>query len=221
MANIIGGKSLKTIAIIDDDRASRAGYELPLEDLGLKPHAIDGPLPPLPQLAANVTSEADAALCDHHLRKANYADFNGAELVADWYSRKFPAVLCTKWEKAEIDQIRPFRNRIPVLLRPEDLAEDPDTFIHGLEEVLFELHVDFRAPRRPWRTQVYFPEVEEEGLIVYAEVPAWSGGQVIRLLKSDLPVELLLKLKSDFRCHAKVNIGAERQEELYFIDWEA
>lgn len=220
MAKTVSGTVIENVAIVDDDAASRKSYELPLEDLSLSPDPVQGPLPNLQRFVAEIAARSDAALCDHHLRKANYADFNGAEVVASWYAVKFPAVLCTKWEKAEIDQIRRHRSRIPVLIQPEELAKDPETFIRGLEEVLFEMNGDFRPSRRPWRTQVSFPEVDDNGLIVYAEVPAWPGGQVIRLQKTDLPETLLLQLKPDYRCHAKVNIGAERQEDLYFLDWE-
>jgi len=63
------------------------------------------------------------------LKVKTYATFNGAELVASLYDRKLPAILCTRFEFADLDEIRPYRQRIPALLRPDEL--DVDFALHG------------------------------------------------------------------------------------------
>src|SRR5712692_3818558 len=103
MPRRIRDREIRAVSVVDDDAEARGGYALPLEDLELKSVLQEGPLPPLDEFSLAVWARSDAALCDHHLKKGDYADFNGAEAVAAWYEAGFPAVLCTKWENAQID----------------------------------------------------------------------------------------------------------------------
>ena len=222
MARQILGREIDAVAIVEDNLEARKGYAWPLEDLELQPKPLEGPLQELEVAASEIQKLASAALCDHHLRKANYAPFNGAEAVALWYDSKFPAVLCTKWEKADIDEIRSLRRKIPALIQPDQLSEDPELFVRSIEECLFEMTQDFRPERRPWRAQIYVAEVDEDphGML-YVEVQGWQLNEVVRLRKRDIPEQLRANLAPEFRCHASVNLGAEDADSIYFSEWEA
>jgi hypothetical protein len=218
----VRGIEINAVAVVDDDDEARTGYSYPLEDLHLTPLPAAGPLPPLGEFWLAIAARCDAVLCDHHLKKSDYADFNGAEAVATWYDAGFPAVLCTKWESAQIDEIRPFRSRIPALIQPDQLASDPEIFLRALDSCLVELAGEFRPDRRPWRAQVYVVEVEPdaEGQFVYVELPGWQVDEVVRLRKQDIPADIRDQLAPEFRCYAGINLGAESTDELYFRDWE-
>jgi len=55
---------------------------------------------------------------------------------------------------------------------------------------------------------------------LYVVVPGWSAIQKIRVQYDSIPTDLLSKMQNGLeRLHAKVNIGAESDEDLYF-DWE-
>lgn len=212
------GRTVGAVDIVDDQPGAREVYGYTIEDLALDGHSVEGPLPSVDEFAQEVSGRADAALCDQLLKVRNYANFNGAELVAKLYERGVPAVLCTAWEQQMLDDIRPLRRWIPALMKPEDLNED--TLPRALEECVFELDRDFRPHRRPWRAQVHVVDLEAERGRMYVEVPAWSG-TLIRLGTKDVPEAVQAELHHDYRCHAHVNLGAESLEDLYFVDWEA
>jgi hypothetical protein len=221
MGRRIRGREIRAVTIVDDDAEARGGYALPLEDLQIEPVPQDGPLPPFGEFWFAVLGRSDAVLCDHHLKKGNYADFNGAEAVAAWYDAGFPAVLCTKWENAQIDEIRPYRARIPALIQPDQLASDPEVFIKALDECILEMSGEHTPARRPWPAQIYVVDVETEGSapFFYVELPGCQLEEVIRLRKQDVPLEIREKLAPEFRCHAIVNLGAETSDQVYFDGW--
>jgi hypothetical protein len=211
---------IERVVIVDDQPESRKSYGYTVENADFEPVPEEGPLGTLEQYFAHhrIQDVADAALCDYQLSARAYASFTGAELVAIWYKSNFPAVLCTRWEKTQIERIRPLRRWIPVLIRPDEL--NVDTLVHGLEECIRELQGEFGASRRPWRTQVHFltPD-DEQAETFFAEIPGWENREVIRVRLSDLPENVATLVKENFRCHAYANLGAETTEDLYLCDW--
>ncbi len=213
----IGTKSIERVWLIDDEAAVRATYEDSVEDLKVIAVNESGPLPELDIFARSF--KADAAICDHHLRPHNYAHFDGATLVAKWYELQFPAILCTKVEGA-IDEIRPHRRGIPVLLKEPGL--NPEVIRAGFEKCIAEFRGQFSSTRRPWRTLVRVVDVDKitTTRTVFVVIPAWDSTREIRLLLKELPDEIQGVVNSSTRLHAMVNIGAENYEDLYFENWE-
>jgi hypothetical protein len=221
MAITIARRSIKRISIIDDLALVRDSYELSVEDLGLESVSETGPLERLPVCVESVSRRADAAICDYNLKVKAYSNFNGAELAAEFYKVGFPAVLCTKWHTAVIDEMRQFRRFIPSLIDPGNL--DPTSIKFGIESCIREFDGDFRAVRRPWRSLIRVEEIREtdHGVeFVYVVVPAWNSNEVVKLPAMLIPPEVLQKLGAGSRLHAKVNLGAVGNEELFFEEWE-
>ena len=52
-----------------------------------------------------VSNGVQAAICDHHLKKHDYSVVDGAELIAELYQNRFPALLCTRWGDAQPEEI--------------------------------------------------------------------------------------------------------------------
>jgi hypothetical protein len=221
MALTIAKRSIKKISIIDDQAPVRESYELSVEDLGLESVSEVGPLEKLPLCVEAVSRRADAAICDYNLKVKAYSSFNGAELAAEFYKVRFPAVLCTKWHTAVIDEMRPFRRFIPSLVDPAKL--DPTSIKIGLESCIREFDGDFRAVRRPWRTLIRVEDIrksDQGSEFVYVVVPAWNSNEVVKLPAMLIPPEVFQQLGAGSRLHAKVNLGALGNEELFFEDWE-
>lgn len=216
----IEDRTISTVGIVDDDEGARESYELLLQDAHVDPSCEAGPLGTLTDFVSKAKHQMDAVLCDHHLRIHNYSTFDGAQLAAALYVINVPAVLCTRWEDADLDLIRPYRDRVPALLQLEEL--NPDSFVDALGLTVRELQGDFSEERQPWRTQVHIADVgaDEQKEFFYVDLPGWTSEKVIRLRKAILPPELIDQLEIDARWHAKVNIGAEDPSELYFCDWE-
>jgi hypothetical protein len=212
---------ISTVGVVDDEPGAREGYELTLEDANVEPIGEVGPLGDLRDFVRDVRGRLDAVLCDHHLRIRNYSTFDGAQLAAALYEVNIPAVLCTRWEDAQLDLIRPYRDRVPALIQFEDF--NPDSFIGALTLTIRELRGEFSQQRRPWRTQVHIADVgtDEQKEFFYVDLPSWTSDKVIRLRKADLGSELADHLQIDARWHAQVNVGAEDSWELYFRDWES
>jgi hypothetical protein len=218
MALEILDTSIERVSIVDDDPSVRASYEFSVEDLRLEPVQEFGPIRDLASFVRRAMERTEAAICDHHLRVSNYAVFDGAELVAEFYRLKFPAVLCTRWEKARIHEIRRFRRRIPVLLNPEDLS--PENIAKGFEFCLREFRSEFSPNRRPWRTLVRVADADLAKGFFDVVVPGWDPREVIRLRVDEIPEGFRGCISLGARLHAHVNIGAESQEELFFEGWE-
>jgi len=215
----VASSTLERVAIVDDDKSVRTAYEMSVEELDLRSVSEPGPLGDLDRFARAAAERAEAAVCDFKLRVKSYANFDGAELVARWYELGFPAILCTKWEEAGIDEIRRYRHRIPVLLRPSEL--EPDRIVSGLAQCIREIEGTVVPSRRTWRTLVRVEDVSgERSPYVYVVIPAWDPNEVIRLLLGDIPSELHPDIRADARVYAHVNIGAESNEELFFRAWE-
>ena len=219
MALRIEGREVERIAIVDDDKAVRDNYEMSVEELKVSAVNESGPLPDLDTFVHAAPGRAHAAVCDFKLRVRNYATFDGAELVARWFDIGFPALLCTKWDRANIDEMRRFRARIPVLIRPTDL--DPDRIIEGLAVCIREITGTPLASRKSYRTLIRVEEVSDDRTpYVYVVVPAWNPAEVVRLLLTDLPENVRPKVSPDARLYATVNLGAEAYEDLFFRSWE-
>jgi hypothetical protein len=216
----IEDRTISTVGVVDDDAGARESYGLLLQDANVVPSGETGPLGTLADFISQAKTRMDAVLCDHHLRIHNYSTFDGAQLAAALYEINVPAVLCTRWEDAQLDLIRPYRDRVPALLQLEDL--NPDSFVDALKLTVRELQGDFSTERRPWRTQVHIADVgtDEQKEFFYVDLPGWTSDKVIRLRKAILPPGLVDQLEIDARWHAKVNVGSEDSWELYFRDWE-
>lgn len=218
MALVVAGKKIETVGIVDDEASVRDAYRFNIEDLKLNAIVEPGPIRDPIGFVAQIASRADAVLCDHHLKVKEYAVVNGAELVAQWYDRKFPAVLCTKWEEASVDELRRFRKRIPALLKPAEL--NPDSFLAALSVCIEEHNGRFRPSRQAWRTLVRIEDVDAERGYVFVIVPGWTPSEVVRLVLRDIPESVWPAIVPDARVHAKVNLTAEGHDELFFEDWE-
>lgn len=108
------------VAIIDDDEVKRETMRDEFELADWAVIAYSGPFQRLAELTERVLRESNRAVCDHHFFN-NYAAFNGAAAVAELYRHRFPAVLVTQYEVAEMVEIRKYRRCIPVLLTPKRL----------------------------------------------------------------------------------------------------
>lgn len=212
------GRDIDRVLIVDDDPGAREAYAGHVEDARLDPVLADesyGSVEALLKKAED--SKAQAIVCDFHLSVRNYATFDGASAVARWYERSTPALLCTNFEKAQVDEMRCWRHRIPVLMRPDEF--DSNAFIDGIRACLREFRGEYLVTRKPFRTMVRVVDRDERAM--YVQVPAWyEPSTAIDLLESAVPAHVWAAATPDRRFHAKVNIGATRMEELYFKDWE-
>jgi hypothetical protein len=215
-----GDRLVSSISIIDDSDESRSALALTVVDSDLAAIDQGGPLGGLDEAIARISDGADAAICDHQLRAKNYADFQGAELVAESTTRGFPAILCTRWIAPEIDIIRPLLPLIPVIRRPDELNE-PSELQAALAACIAELSDDVPSARKGWRTQVLVERVDDEDPdVVYVSLPAWEIEEVVRLNRKYLPGDVADELVEGYRCHAMVNLGADSSDLLYFQTWD-
>lgn len=207
----------ESVAIVDDDPASRESFEYTVEDARLLPLPADGPLGSMEDAIARVR-DADVLLSDYELRAKNYATFTGAELVASRQRAGQPAVLCTKYEKPQIERIRPLRRWIPVLLAPAELY--PESLLDAIRICRGEARNEFEPERKPWRSLVHFvePDPESPGRF-FVELPSWDLDMMIPVHTDDLPQDVREAAQAGLRCHAMVNLGSERYEDLYLYDW--
>lgn len=214
---------IKRVAVIDDDPAVRRTYKWLLDDVGLEYLEQAGPMRGIDTAINAVESSANAALCDHHLQKKNYADFDGAEAVSLLYRKNFPAILCTTYQHARMYEIRRYRRYIPVLLEPGEL--DTDSLMKGFETCIAEFKGKFHTARRPVRQLIRVENIElQPPGYIEVIIGGWNPTDVVRIPLDHLPPEAqsLVRLAGQrtIRFHAEVNLGAESQESLFFDKWE-
>lgn len=210
---------IRRILLVDDDPTVREGLRINVDFASLSPVEEVGPqLGNLDNFLAN-RLQADAAISDYHLTPSGYASFNGAQLVERLYRANFPALLCTRFDKTQVERIRPHRRWIPVLMAADELT--PDSLMHGLEECLFEVNGNFKSTRRPWRAQILFLEQDIDDRNAYfIELPGWQRDEVLRIQLKHLPNELQSLVHPEFRCFAQANLGSDNVDDLYLCEWE-
>ena len=211
----IEDRQVERALIIDDDPDARRSYEYVIEDIGIQPVPLEGPLQDMSDLLARI-QPADVVLCDFHLKKHNYANWDGDMLVAECYKEKIPGVLCTSYPDAMFR--RDIMKYIPRLIKSGD--PQPVDLLDGWKQCLNEWNGEFASSRKAWRTLVRVEEVDREQGMVYVIVPSWSVHEKVLIDIDSVPRSMRNYLETDHRFHAHVNTGALSHEDLFFEKWE-
>lgn len=214
-------EQIHRIAIIDDDAFQADVMSELVSDAGYVPVIVGPKFLHVKDLVAQVRDSADAAICDHRLRPHGFAQFDGAEAVAALIENSVPSLLVTQYIDIDADvSIRRWRHRVPVLLSRDDA--DPDRIVQGFDECMQELRGNHPSARRPWRTLIQVDETNQESgeLVIDAHIPSWNPHQAVRFPVALVRPELQSRLLRGVCLFAKVNIGADRAEDLYLYDFE-
>ncbi len=206
---------IKRVAVIDDDKQAREAMAESIADADLEPLIQESQLNSLEDLIDKLMSDADAAVFDHRLAPRNYAAFQGAEAVAALYNIHFPALLITAWSTEDIDNIRPYRREIPVMIRSGLL--EPRIITGGIIQCLNEFNNIYVMERKPRRVLLRVNDVDPS--FAFIIIPSWDSNAGIRLPRDIFPGHLG-DIRPGMRLFAEVNIGASNNEELYFDRFE-
>ena len=214
MTLTIGSRRIDRVLIVDDEPAARDGYAYPIEDMGLEPVKVPGPV--VARTFIDNIRQSDAILCDYHLKKHDYAECDGDVLTAECFKAGVPAILCTTFSDIDVTIRRDCLRYIPALRKT--ISPTPEELQRAWEMCLTEMNGKFHHERRPWRTLIRVIELERD--YFYAVVPSWDHRQKIRIYNDNLPERVRQLLAPDRRFHAKVNKGAKGHQDLFFVDWE-
>jgi hypothetical protein len=213
-------------AIINDDERDQDMWSLQVEEAGYEPYVVRRPqghaFGSVDELALVVESNAKFAVFDHRLAQGDMAQFTGAEIVAALYDRHQTApLLVTTYDRIDKDTtIRLHRRKVPILLSSENF-DDPETIrecfrICGQEVWDGVLSLQ----RRPWRTIIQIEEVDFKIKTVDALVPGWNPDVKVRFPLDLIDRYLHDRVESGRHFFARVNTCAEREEDLFFYDFE-
>ncbi len=219
MPLVANRKDIKRVTIADDDQSARQSIAFHIEDAELEALPVEGPLE-LPRFVNDTIENTDAVVCDHYMRSTPYASFNGAVAVAHFYQQQFPAILCTRGDKAAINEIRLFRRHIPSLISSRDI--DPEKIKFGLEVCVNEFKDTFLPSRKPWRTLIRIEEVYKDLIpaMFSVVISGWNPDELIGLPLDLIPKDLHNMIQAGYRFHAMVNIGTDNQDDLYLDKFE-
>jgi hypothetical protein len=210
------------IAIIDDDKSLAEVTAWEVEEAGYQPFLLDNRhFRNVSDLVSLVRENTQGAVCDHRLSNSGFANFYGAELVANLYDWKFPSLLITQYTEMDTSfSIRKWRHKIPVLLSREEA--DASSIAKGIEDCTLELSGKIPSTRKPRRTIIRITNIDEESHehVVDAFVPGWNPHKAVRFPASLIPENIRAVLKPNIRLFAHVNTGAEKSDDLYFEKFE-
>jgi len=223
MNAVLENHEISRVSIIDDVPDIRNVISMTIEDMDLEANPIEDRIINKESLLDSVLNNSDAVICDHNLKGSNYSNFNGAELVCMFYENHIPAVLSTAYNYQIVQQIRKFKEKIPVLIKPDDL-QDIDTLWKCFDICKRELEGEMLATRRPWRAVVRVETINTEygeaNWVLNVKIPEWDTSAGVEILRGDLPTQISSQIREGTRLRAFVNTGAEREEDLYFKHWE-
>jgi hypothetical protein len=211
-------KPIKRVAVVNDTASAREEMADKIFEAGLEPIILSSRLSSIDKCIATVTSQADAAILEHHLKSGHYANFMGAEAIARLYRQHFPSLLVTAWADADIDNIRLFRRYIPVLVKTDHA--DSEIITQGFKQCLNEFENHYSPDRKPWRTLIRIEDIDRVRAMVYALVPGWDPRNIVKFPLSLIAENLQPNLETETHLFAKVNIGAAHHNELYFTEFE-
>jgi hypothetical protein len=219
MARRLLGQEISMVQIVDDDASARKAMVFTVNDADFEGLPEEGPLPNLDAFVQGVRRGADAIVCDHRM-KGQYAAFNGAEAVARLYKVSYPAILCTRWTKADIDAMRQYIRYIPSLISADEVS--PDSIAAGFLQCIREFKNDPVPSRKPWRTLIHVESVESQlnPALFYISIPGWDSKEIVRLPLDLIPAQHRAKVQPGARFFAETNKGTERAERLFFSDFE-
>ena len=214
-------RSISRVAVVDDDSSQADVMSELVREAGYEPVILGTSFNHVNDLVVSVLEGADAAICDHRLRPRGFAQFDGAEAVAGLTNAGIPSLLVTQYVDIDADvSIRRWRRLVPVLLSRDDAY--PERIVQGFGECVREISGEHLPGRRPWRTLIQIDGTDEESgeKVVDAHVPSWNPYEAVRFPAALVPSSLQGLLTPGTCLFAKVNIGAERSQDLYFFDFE-
>jgi len=212
-------KSIKSVAVVDDDDDAALTIIHALEDAGFLPfrQPAGGTVH---ELAMIIKANSEAAICDHRLRYGGFADISGAELAATLIELRHPTILATQYLDQYADiAIRSFRSNLPVVMRRE-VADEPDELRSAFARCKVELRRGKIKERKLMRTLLSVQDVTDVGnvKVVDAIVHGWSPRDTVRF-----PLDLVAEPDRADVNHgafltALTNFSTELKVDLYFED---
>jgi hypothetical protein len=214
-------KPARRVAIADDNPDYLIQKSQVIQMAGYEPVKLSGHYHAVGELLAELRRvKAGGLVCDHKLSEGNYAQFDGAEVVAALYGSDTPALLVTDYVESDLNSIRKYRRKVPVLIRGGKFTHR--AVIKGLEDWEEEvIRNNTPLQRRPRRAVVMIDDIAPGGkwrmLTVF--VPRWREHEAIPLSEELIPEPLRKSLKKGTVLTANINTEAERMEDLYFEDF--
>lgn len=227
MSILIRDREISTIGLIDDDDNVRRGYRYSTDDLDLDAAEILGPIREIEPVVAESTSRFDAVICDYNLKTKNYSFVNGDELCVQFYRRRLPTVLCTRFDGSLPLAIRKHRRYIPVVIAPVDL--NGELLVESLEVCIDEFEGRFIKGRQPHRALLRIEGGDVIGatrsVLLNMVVPSWNSAHMFTMeIDSSAGEAYELALNSVnsgevARMFADVNLDAESVDDLFVSEW--
>lgn len=217
--------SSRRIAIFEDNPTNRDRLAEMVTRCGGVAVPVEGPAPKLAQLKKFYTSQdIQLVICDHHLsQQSDYANYYGAQAVAESYRHGIGGILVTAYERDDAEfSLRLYRRQIPALIRsPGDLdkAHLQTALLQAENEVQQNQLTRERVPHRTIMTVL---NVDKRGTskIVKVMMSQWNSTQEVGFPLDLIPLKLRTFAKSGNMLIAQVNIEAARQEDLFFDKFE-
>ena len=202
------------IAVVDDIPDAREMMADTIIDAKKKPIIIDSVSNNINEFINRIRSESEGAIFDQRLKPQNFANFDGAEAVAKLYDFDFPSILVTSITNPDIDEIRPLRRKIPILIANGE--PDAGLIIDGFRICVAEFKNHFIPERKPRKALIRIEEIDQDNSLSFIVVPSWDPNLKVRLPLDILTNKINQTLEEGMRLFAEINIGASNHEELYF-----
>lgn len=148
------------VHVFDDYDESRSSFVELFQSSDLLAEPVDHPGPDVKGIINSLTDES-FLFSDYHLRKHQYASFDGDEIISTAYKNKIPGMLCSSFSDLDSTLGRSIRRQIPMIVEAKDIT-DPEIIYICHDICIKEFKDEFSESRRPWRAICRVAEYDPE-----------------------------------------------------------
>jgi CheY-like chemotaxis protein len=211
---------IQTVAVLDDNQDDLEMTAMAVEAAGFEVYVLPT-MSSIDEALTEIRAHAQALVSDHNLAWGDGASFTGAALVSRCYGEGIPAVLVTGYMMDSHTSIREFRRGVPELVSRSDL--DGDRLREALVSAFSELSDQPPRERVPHRALVRVDRVNPDARQLDVVIPQWDPRSKVSMPATLIDPSLVpedLNALVERRFIAKVNTGAEDENDLYFEQFE-
>lgn len=212
--------SRSKVTVVDDDELVLEDLMDGLRDCDFEPMTLkDQYGNELDRMVREIQEQgSDFVICDHRLQPGGLASFYGLDVVQRLLQANRPAMLLTMYQQTDRTRmaLREARHLVPVIASRDDF--EPEGVARYAEICIRELKKDPVEERRKHRTliRVDWADPDNGNETIDVVISGWSPDHAISVPSGCIHPDILPHIRAGQYLMGDINIGAEREDDLFF-----